>query len=207
MKNLIRQNIYFFLEFAFLVIAGSVILLSSSKEEVTLWVNARYSSFSDMFFLAVTQMGAAWFCCAFALAILLWKGWRTALKGALCISGSILVTGFLKHFIFPGKLRPTLHFEGIAELRLLENVVQLQTETFPSGHTTVAFAMATFLAFIIAKKKYQCFFPIIAALIGYSRIYLSQHFITDVYAGMIIGVVVTTIIYLSFQIFEKRKAF
>ena len=207
MKNLIRQNIYFFLEFAFLVIAGSVILLSSSKEEVTLWVNARYSSFSDMFFLAVTQMGTAWFCCAFALAILIWKGWRTALTGALCILGSILVTGFLKHFIFPGKLRPTLHFEGIAELRLLENVVQLQTETFPSGHTTVAFAMATFLAFIISKKKYQCLFPIIAVLVGYSRIYLSQHFITDVYAGMIIGVVVTTMIYWAAQKLEKGKAF
>ena len=205
MKNLIRQNIYFFLEFIFLVIVGCIILLTSAKEEVTLWVNARYSSFTDIFILVVNQMGTAWFCCAFVFAILLWKGWQTALKGMLCISGAILVTGFLKHFVFPGKLRPTLHFEGIADLRLLENVVQLETETFPSGHTTVAFAMVTFLAFIATRKKYHWILPLIAALVGYARIYMSQHFITDVYAGMIIGVIVTTVVYWSVQMFEKKK--
>ena len=198
------RSIYFFSVFIFLLITGSIILTICTKEEVTLWVNAHYFSFLDMLVLTVNEMGRAWFCVVFIFVILIWKGWRTALNGAFCISGAVLVTTILKHLVFPGKPRPTLHFEGIADLRLLENVVQLQTETFPSGHTTAAFAMATFLALIISGKKFHWFIPIIAVLVGYSRIYLSQHFITDVYAGMTIGVVFTTIIFLTMQKIEKN---
>ena len=44
----------------------------------------------------------------------------------------------------------------------------------------------------------QVLFFILALLGGYSRIYLSQHFATDVFAGGIIGVISVAILYPAF---------
>lgn len=58
---------------------------------------------------------------------------------------------------------------------------------FPSGHTSSAFATATSLA--IATKKWYVAVPAFAwsAGVGYSRIYLGQHYPSDVIMGAIVG--------------------
>ena len=61
---------------------------------------------------------------------------------------------------------------------------------FPSGHTTGAFeiAMVLCLTHISAKKKRVAWiFPLVAILVGASRIYLMVHYATDVFAGVIVG--------------------
>lgn len=58
--------------------------------------------------------------------------------------------------------------------------------SFPSGHTSAAFVMATLLGTVIPGL-----FPplaVIAALIGFSRIYNGLHFPSDVLAGMTLGI-------------------
>ena len=44
-----------------------------------------------------------------------------------------------------------------------------------------------------------------AALGGYSRIYLSQHFARDVFAGILVGVIVTAVCYAFFSRYEDKK--
>ena len=58
---------------------------------------------------------------------------------------------------------------------------------FPSGHTSVAFAAATSLTLI--SKKWYVAVPAFAwaSGVGYSRIYLGQHYPSDVAAGAIVG--------------------
>ena len=58
--------------------------------------------------------------------------------------------------------------------------------SFPSGHTGAAFLMATLFGAIIPVL----FIPliIVAALIGFSRIYNGLHFPSDVIMGMMLGV-------------------
>ena len=71
---------------------------------------------------------------------------------------------------------------------------------FPSGHTSSAFATATSLA--ITTKKWYVAVPAFAwsASVGYSRIYLGQHFLFDVCAG---GTIAVLFLQLSYQYSKK----
>lgn len=61
--------------------------------------------------------------------------------------------------------------------------------SFPSAHAACAFMMATLLAYWF--PRYRIPFFLIAALIGWSRIYLGMHYPTDVVAGGLIGYGIT----------------
>ena len=70
---------------------------------------------------------------------------------------------------------------------------------FPSGHTSAAFAMMLCIALIVKDKTLSAIFCIVAILIGYSRIYLSQHFAEDVLLGSVIGVISALALYPLYQ--------
>jgi membrane-associated phospholipid phosphatase len=63
-------------------------------------------------------------------------------------------------------------------------------KSFPSGHTTSAFAVASVIAFRYSGHKWV---PVtaytLAALTGVSRMYDNRHWLSDVFAGAVIGTV------------------
>ncbi|MFX7140900.1 phosphatase PAP2 family protein, partial [Acinetobacter baumannii] len=61
--------------------------------------------------------------------------------------------------------------------------------SFPSGHTTTAFSVYLLLLVLTDSAVLLVVGPILAAMAGYSRIYLAQHFPLDVGAGMITAVI------------------
>ena len=61
-------------------------------------------------------------------------------------------------------------------------------KAFPSGHTTVAFALATTLSQIYKDKKWVAISAYsLATVAGLSRIHDNKHWATDVFAGAVLG--------------------
>ncbi|MDR3062349.1 MAG: phosphatase PAP2 family protein [Dysgonamonadaceae bacterium] len=206
MKFFLSINKYYYVTIVLFIVIGGVLLLTMHKADITIWVNSHHNSFYDWAFRITDHGGVFWFSVLIVAAIGVLKDWKTALKAAVCFISTALIVHFFKYVIFPGELRPTLYFEGKYTLRILDGIVQLKTESFPSGHTAAAFSIATFLALFSNKKQWHWLLAAGAASVGYARLYLSQHFITDVYTGMLIGVITTTLVYYFYsQKFERKK--
>ena len=107
-----------------------------------------------------------------------------------------IITQVLKHTLFADMVRPKKFFEGIHDLYLIPGVDNYLYNSFPSGHSTCAFSLYLSLSIIVEKKLLKLFFFIIALLVALSRVYLSQHFFEDIYAGSIIGVLITLLVFL-----------
>jgi len=119
---------------------------------------------------------------------------------SFAISG--IVTQIFKLFI--SEARPGLFLAKTNYPYFIEHVTLHNFHSFPSGHSTSAFALVAILSFAIKNKNYSILFLIIGALVGYSRIYLGQHFITDVAIGSIIGVLFSIICWIWFEKYFKR---
>jgi len=77
--------------------------------------------------------------------------------------------------------------------------------SFPSGHTSVAFAAATSLT--LAYRKWYIAVPAFAwaGSVGYSRMYLGVHYPTDVLAGAAIGAGSAWLMYKANKWLFKKK--
>lgn len=77
--------------------------------------------------------------------------------------------------------------------------------SFPSGHTSSAFAAA--FAILIYNRKIGIPMTFFAALMGFSRIYVEVHYCTDVIAGafvaLVYALIAAGIVKLIYPIFEK----
>ena len=131
-----------------------------------------------------------------ALILCLFKRSR---RYGVALAASVVIGTLLTNVIFKPlvlRIRPynTLQLTGFWEKFSVwykgAGALSESDYSFPSGHTTGAFDMAipVFLLMRKNKKKIAWIFPVIAILVGCSRIYLMVHYPTDVFAGVIIGV-------------------
>ena len=75
----------------------------------------------------------------------------------------------------------------------------------PSGHTTVAFTIATVLAFNIDEWWAYTGFYALAASTGLARIYLDKHWASDVFMGAVIGTSSALLVLKASEITEKNR--
>ena len=121
---------------------------------------------------------------------------------------STLLSQFLKRVVFPDELRPVTFISENFQVHIIQNVTMNRLHSFPSGHAAAAFTMALIISYMVNKKLWSFILPILALLVGYSRVYLAQHFLTDVFAGMCIGIVsavLSLIIYRAFYRSLNKK--
>ncbi|MCW3101577.1 MAG: phosphoesterase PA-phosphatase related protein [Bacteroidetes bacterium] len=194
-RTVSRNNFPFLIPYALFLLAGAILIIANSKAETHLEFNRFHNHFFDIFFQYLTYFGDGYIA-IITVVVLLTVKFRYALLTALASLISALITQTLKHTLFSEVVRPAKFFEGLHDLYLVPGMENNFYNSFPSGHTTCAFALYFSIALIVENRGLKFFCFLFALAIGYSRIYLSQHFFEDVYAGSLIGVITTLIVYL-----------
>jgi undecaprenyl-diphosphatase len=64
----------------------------------------------------------------------------------------------------------------------------VHSSSFPAGHAATAFAGASLLSYIAPRAAPG--FVLLAAAIGYSRVYVGVHYPSDVLVGALVGAVI-----------------
>ncbi len=160
-----------------------------TKGQIHIFINQHYNSFFDTFFKYITYLGDLAVFAVFVILILLFVSYRKSVLFACATLLSGIFVQLLKNFIFSNHLRPIKYFAGSYNLRMVEGVSVHTNYSFPSGHSTSAFSIFLVLAMFTNNKyiKFMCF--VVASLTAFSRVYLSQHFLSDIVAGSFIGVI------------------
>lgn len=175
-----------------------------SKSDIHIFINQYHAPFADVFFKYITYLGEGWL---FALAIpaALFISPRAGIHIALAGLFTLIFTGLLKQVVFEGYPRPIEYFRNTYDLYQIAGVKMNSWNSFPSGHTTAAFAMYCTFSYYIKRKWAQFLFFTIALLVGYSRMYLSQHFLVDVVFGAALGVLASFAAYYISSLFKSTK--
>ncbi len=186
MLAFLKKNKAFFIPYFIFLLTGGITLVLWSKTEIHLFINQFHCPAADVFFSAWTWLGlgAMIIPVALVLAFVRFRYLLISVLGFL-ISGGI--NNLLKQ-IFHSP-RPLSVFNDMHQsLYLVPNVDVYSDYSFPSGHTATGFAMFCLLALYTKNNFLKVLYFIIAFLIAYSRMYLSEHFLKDVYAASFVGV-------------------
>lgn len=158
---------------------------------ILLWIQEYLrSDVWNWLWISITKLGDSGFIwLTTAILMLFFKNTRkvgiVALSSiALCF---IITNLGLKNIV--ARPRP---YTQIAELMILTHPEK--SFSFPSGHTANSFAVAL-IYFRMLPKKYGVSAVILAALIGFSRLFIGVHYPSDVLGGCLIALFTSTLAY------------
>lgn len=125
-----------------------------------------------------------------AIAILLawrWRDWTPVILLAITAAGALAITGAAKYAI--GRARPPLA-DAVPPYEM--------SPSFPSGHTMTAVSLAGILAYLLIRHMWdhplwqRITVGVVAAVyalaMGFSRVFLGYHWMTDVLAATLLGI-------------------
>jgi membrane-associated phospholipid phosphatase len=177
-----------------LVVTGFIATLVSSQLELHQAINRFTRPWLDAVFAYGTHLADGLVPLAIGLAFLFVR-WRWFLLMAAGVLGSALVAQLLKRTLFGAIDRPSMFMAEMPGLRLVPEVEMLHHNSFPSGHSTCAFSMFLVLVVIVQKPKLAVAGALLAGMLAFSRVYLSQHFMEDVLCGAAIGTITAWLAY------------
>jgi len=196
LKTLIKSNLYFLIPFVGFVCLGGLLLSVYDKETLLIAINSKYSTWGDFFFQYYTHVGDGFFYILLAILTLLFVSKYKAIVMVACYVFTSLLAQLIKYNIPGENFRPRSHFWSDSHrIHFVDGVEIMVSHSFPSGHTTSAFSMFLLFSIFVKNRALALLFFVMALMVGYSRMYLGQHFFVDVYGGAIIGTMLTVIIY------------
>jgi undecaprenyl-diphosphatase len=163
------------------------VLLDSVDDKLAVWVAThRLAPLNDVFVWlgTVDKVGLAWV----AIALLIGLVGRLGLGSTVLLAVLTGLAVFAADSICFGlkdvveRTRPFIAHPQIQPLYVVHS------SSFPAGHAATAFAGATLLSYVAPRAAPG--FLLLAAAIGFSRVYVGVHYPGDVAAGALIGVAV-----------------
>jgi len=150
----------------------------------------------------ITSLGLGWVQLLLLAAVSGYLAWRRVdysvmrvviAPGVVAFLGSGTLAQVVKRMV--PRLRPSNLPDALIapDERIFHN-------SFPSGHTTTAFALAFWVFLLTYRTRYQGWgygALLLAGLVGLSRVYRGVHYPSDVLAGAAVGVVWGALVYLT----------
>lgn len=191
MKRKENHKNYFLILAIPLLIITFMLSLVFSREEIHIWINRHHYSFLDILMRAWTLLGDGLWVLILVIPFLFCR-----MRYFLIVFTGYAISGIsaqiFKRIFFDGMPRPVKYFSlhGIDyDLYLVPGVQIHSWHSFPSGHTATAFGVFLGISLILKKKWLQIVCFLLAVGVGYSRMYLSEHFLIDVAGGALLGIV------------------
>lgn len=199
----------FLVPFALFALGLAIFLLTQEKGAEVLMVNQNSSPFLDRLFLWITDLGLGSVLAVAGILLGIWSfRWSILMLGSLSWVG--ILTFLFKRMVFVSETRPMHYFYYADFHRFLHDAPLIYFHSFPSGHTMAAFGFFSMLSYLTGKRMMGTVFFMIAFLIGFSRIYLLQHFGIDVLAGSVLGITASLFSILIFDVLlqlDNRRRF
>jgi membrane-associated phospholipid phosphatase len=201
-KAFIKHNSLYLALYLLLIAFLGYVLLHVDKFEIHRFINRHVENGAiSTFFQYVTHIGDGVFAIVLVF-VLLFINMRKAAFLFLAYIGSSLMTTVLKNFFYADYYRPyfMFHFYKREDLNLIDGVEILSNNSFPSGHSTSAFAVFFSLIFMTKNHFMKLLYFFTACIAAFSRTYISQHWLVDIYIGSVIGVGFSVLFYFVFYI-------
>lgn len=196
LKSILFENRRFFIGFFCCFLAGLLLLLIKGKAGTFYSLNPYHSRLLDSFFFYLTFLGDGLFSIVVFVILLLLRRYFQAWQVIAAFLLSALVAQGLK--ILFSMPRPKEFFGPGKYPYFIDGITNSGFNSFPSGHATSVFALATMLALLEKNKRWNILYLPAALLVGYSRIYLGQHFLGDILAGSLVGASLATLVFWFF---------
>ncbi len=206
-KPYTSYNPFFFIPFLCWVIAGGICLGWYDKQELFAAVNMRHTPFLDIVMYHVTRIGEGAVITVVLLVLMgvgVFRNWWYFFTALLCNAVPPLIIQVMKR-IYEAP-RPLRYFNDAAWIHISADWPRLYHNSFPSGHSSGAFSFFCFLACFLPRKYRAAgmVFFLLALIVAFSRIYLTAHFFSDIYAGSIVGTCLTLLFLIVMNYFRPR---
>jgi membrane-associated phospholipid phosphatase len=188
-KDVLQRIRPFFIFYLILLFCCLLVKLIYTKDEIYFAVNTRHTDFLDTIEPYITDLGNGWTIVGLAALLTLYN-YRYAFLMATTFAITSLSVQVVK-FIFDAP-RPKLYFKDqLSKLHFVKGIEILSHNSFPSGHTLTAFATGALITYLAKNKSWGILLIFYGVMVGFSRMYLSEHFFEDVVGGSALGVFLT----------------
>jgi undecaprenyl-diphosphatase len=175
-------------------------------QAVASWFHGNGTALGDRVFVIISMIGspAAMAVLFGAAALYLWRTKQRTLLVAWALSyvGGTVLDGVIKDVV----RRPRPEFAA--------KFLHYSSWSFPSGHSMGSLIGFAMLAYTIIRVRKMESIPakagiwaaaiIMIALVGYSRIYLGVHYLSDVIAGYALGVLWLAVCFTGLEMVSRR---
>jgi len=198
MRQAIRESGPFLVVWALFVLLAGIAVAIVPKLLLHQQMNAWHPYLGDAAFPWITKLAEGGLAAVIILGLLFVRV-RDALFVGISHGLAAVLVQSLKRGVFSDHYRPSHFLDQMPDLLLVQGVEMHSKFSFPSGHSAAIFSLCIALALVLSRRRWGWWLAVLALLVGFSRIYLSQHFLQDVLAGSTVGILVPLLLYPVFM--------